>query len=359
MHARRQDDVGGVGGVFDLRARSEVHRCVERDIDHVFADADQVGIRLRGKISAPYRQYLTLLLRLHALTAGRQEESVEADELRDAMDYPWQQLSDEERECVRGLSADLLQQIPEGEALKTTKFFEGEMNVKIHCRPWPAATFAGLSAGRPLHGMYQTTICSDFCGEPVLRHELDANELEIAPKVLLVVPVDKDQVRRLEEGELSMRAALAGPLWVVEQAADGSPAAAWLVVEPGALQLPETCSFGCLTCKSRDIPQSPWLDHGARRGGAAEPADRKLCEETMAGLLDLVADHDDLDGYEVEKALTAAGVLAAALARPGLVNFDQITRERLTSLLKWSRRRGLRPAANGSRGVDSTLRYKL
>lgn len=224
------------------------------------------------------------------------------------------------------------------------------MDFKIRCRPWPAATFADLSAGRPLHGTYQTTICSDPCGGPVLRHELGAvPQVAAAPmtSVFLAAPVDEDRVRRLEEGTLSMRAALAGPLWVVEETIAENArrvSAAWLLVEPGSFQLPETCSLNCLMCEP-NVPESPHLDHGARRGSAAGPADRKLCEEAMAELLDLAADRDDLDDYEVGKVLTTAGALAAALARPGLVHFDQITRERLTALLRWSRRRAAQPAA--------------
>ena len=47
------------------------------------------------------------LLRMHELRAQGQFESPEADALRDAMDSPWEGLSETERTRLRGLSEDL------------------------------------------------------------------------------------------------------------------------------------------------------------------------------------------------------------------------------------------------------------
>src|SRR5262245_31780012 len=60
------------------------------------------------------------LLRMHQYTIKGQNESEEADALREAMDEPWQQLSSTERKRVAGPSKDLytvsdppLSQLPE------------------------------------------------------------------------------------------------------------------------------------------------------------------------------------------------------------------------------------------------------
>jgi tetratricopeptide (TPR) repeat protein len=48
-----------------------------------------------------------LLCRLHELIRNEQDESPEGEAIRDAMDYPWWQMSEREQELVGGLSADL------------------------------------------------------------------------------------------------------------------------------------------------------------------------------------------------------------------------------------------------------------
>ena len=53
------------------------------------------------------RRYVDLLRRLHRLFVGGRGDSQEADELRDAMDGPWDELTTEQREIVSGLAADL------------------------------------------------------------------------------------------------------------------------------------------------------------------------------------------------------------------------------------------------------------
>lgn len=55
-----------------------------------------------------FKEYVGLLRQLHALCVQGKGESPEADEIRDQMDRPWEDLSPAERDLVRGLSADLL-----------------------------------------------------------------------------------------------------------------------------------------------------------------------------------------------------------------------------------------------------------
>jgi tetratricopeptide (TPR) repeat protein len=59
-----------------------------------------------GSVSA-YREYVKLLKELHSLIAQDRGDSEEADRLRDLMDDPWDRMSPEEIQRVRGLSADL------------------------------------------------------------------------------------------------------------------------------------------------------------------------------------------------------------------------------------------------------------
>src|SRR5690349_2466610 len=54
-----------------------------------------------------YRAYVRGLRDLHRLAVAGQEESPEAERIRDAMDAPWEALSDVERTRAGGLSADL------------------------------------------------------------------------------------------------------------------------------------------------------------------------------------------------------------------------------------------------------------
>jgi len=58
-------------------------------------------------LDPPERQYERSLLRLHELIALGQGESDQADEVRDAMDAPWGDLDEDQREVLGGLSADL------------------------------------------------------------------------------------------------------------------------------------------------------------------------------------------------------------------------------------------------------------
>ena len=58
-------------------------------------------------MSEALRTYATLMDRLHRLIAAGNGESDEADAIRDAMDDPWDSLSQAEIELVRTLSKDL------------------------------------------------------------------------------------------------------------------------------------------------------------------------------------------------------------------------------------------------------------
>ena len=60
-----------------------------------------------------YVRFVDLLLRLHLLMKQGQEESVEANDIRESMDAPWDGLSPLEIDRVRGLSADLYTLEPE------------------------------------------------------------------------------------------------------------------------------------------------------------------------------------------------------------------------------------------------------
>ena len=68
-----------------------------------------------------YLQSIRGLLRLHQLTAAGQDESADADAIRDNLERPWYELSEIERQCVAGLSEDLYS-ITEasGQPLQTT-----------------------------------------------------------------------------------------------------------------------------------------------------------------------------------------------------------------------------------------------
>src|SRR5438552_1041217 len=54
-----------------------------------------------------YRTVIRGLLQIHRLTLAGRFESPEADAIRDAMDAPWEGLSDVERKRIGGLSEDL------------------------------------------------------------------------------------------------------------------------------------------------------------------------------------------------------------------------------------------------------------
>lgn len=58
-------------------------------------------------INPNYQMVIRGLLRMHRLAADGLFESPEADAIRDAMDAPWQGLSDVERKRIAGLSEDL------------------------------------------------------------------------------------------------------------------------------------------------------------------------------------------------------------------------------------------------------------
>src|SRR5262245_2491786 len=57
--------------------------------------------------SPAYQEVVRGLLRMHQYTVDGQDESDEADALRELMDRPWQKLSAAERERITGLSKDL------------------------------------------------------------------------------------------------------------------------------------------------------------------------------------------------------------------------------------------------------------
>lgn len=57
--------------------------------------------------NANYQSVIRSLLQIHRLWVVGKGESPEADAIRDAMDGPWNLLSDAERERARGLSEDL------------------------------------------------------------------------------------------------------------------------------------------------------------------------------------------------------------------------------------------------------------
>jgi hypothetical protein len=57
--------------------------------------------------SVPYLQSLEGLHRLHALAVAGEDDSPEADEVRDGLEVHWRGLSDAERKRLTGLSEDL------------------------------------------------------------------------------------------------------------------------------------------------------------------------------------------------------------------------------------------------------------
>lgn len=64
-------------------------------------------IRANPSKSDPFSQSVGLLRELHLLTIEGRDESEGADQIREAMEAPWRQLSSEERTRLEGLSADL------------------------------------------------------------------------------------------------------------------------------------------------------------------------------------------------------------------------------------------------------------
>src|ERR1017187_4762669 len=59
------------------------------------------------KSKTPILESARLLRDLHALFAHSKEESEEADAIREQMEGPWYAMTPQERELMRGLSADL------------------------------------------------------------------------------------------------------------------------------------------------------------------------------------------------------------------------------------------------------------
>ena len=59
------------------------------------------------KSRQPLDEYVRLLIELHELIANGNGDGDEADAVRDAMDVPWQRLSDAQQSLVEDLSADL------------------------------------------------------------------------------------------------------------------------------------------------------------------------------------------------------------------------------------------------------------
>lgn len=72
-----------------------------------------------------YRRSVELLLKLHFLTRDGQGETAQADEIREASEEPWWQMTVEEKQRFRGLSEDLktlepgvrLQHLPAGDSI--------------------------------------------------------------------------------------------------------------------------------------------------------------------------------------------------------------------------------------------------
>src|SRR5437016_6606283 len=58
-------------------------------------------------MSPNYRAFVRGIRALHRLAISGQDESPEADTVRDAMDVPWEALSEIERKRASGLSEDL------------------------------------------------------------------------------------------------------------------------------------------------------------------------------------------------------------------------------------------------------------
>ena len=58
-------------------------------------------------LDKPFAEYVSLLRRLHRLFTDGNGDSAEADALRNEMDAPWHELTEEERGTVSGLAADL------------------------------------------------------------------------------------------------------------------------------------------------------------------------------------------------------------------------------------------------------------
>jgi hypothetical protein len=84
----------------------------------------------------------TLLRQLHSLTAAGAGDSEAADQVRDAMDKPWRQLSREEVARLDGLSADLYQ-VEDDEPVdgadlggRTPETFAAELATAIRLQQW-------------------------------------------------------------------------------------------------------------------------------------------------------------------------------------------------------------------------------
>lgn len=58
-------------------------------------------------LSPAYREVVRGLLRMHRYTEDGQDESEDADVLRESMNEPWNRLTAAERDRVAGLSKDL------------------------------------------------------------------------------------------------------------------------------------------------------------------------------------------------------------------------------------------------------------
>ena len=80
-----------------------------------------------------FHESAQLLMRLHELTKSGQQESKEADQIRDKMESPWAAMSDEERKRIRGLSADLYS-IGENHAARGQAELELEQSIEAACR---------------------------------------------------------------------------------------------------------------------------------------------------------------------------------------------------------------------------------
>jgi hypothetical protein len=91
-----------------------------------------------------YREAICGLLRLHELFEAGQDESPEADAIRDRLERPWHALSGVEKERVTGLSEDLYSLVdPSCERLSMTPEAEQGVSDAITTR----------DAGDPVHAL--------------------------------------------------------------------------------------------------------------------------------------------------------------------------------------------------------------
>lgn len=115
-----------------------------------------------------YVASIRALLQMHRLALDGQFESAAADAIRDAMDAPWEKLSESEQQRLRGLSEDL-NALEEAPAITTTNhanqsLVQEKLN-QVHQAYAHGDWDLALELIRRLHGLASTTLLSDLRGK--------------------------------------------------------------------------------------------------------------------------------------------------------------------------------------------------